>query len=44
VWRDALQTLSGCAPHAQPGEVLALTKALPWWQFRTLPGKRPARR
>jgi putative molybdopterin biosynthesis protein len=33
-WRDALEGLPGCAPHAQAGEVLALTKALPWWHYR----------
>jgi len=34
-WRAALSTLAGCTPHAQAGEVLALTKALPWWHYRT---------
>jgi putative molybdopterin biosynthesis protein len=38
-WRQALQALPGCAPHAQAGEVLALTKALPWWHYRSV--KRP---
>jgi putative molybdopterin biosynthesis protein len=33
-WTAALATLAGCAPHAQAGEVLALTKALPWWHYR----------
>jgi putative molybdopterin biosynthesis protein len=33
-WATALATLAGCAPHAQAGEVLALTKALPWWHYR----------
>jgi putative molybdopterin biosynthesis protein len=33
-WREALSSLPGCAPHAQPGSVLALTKALPWWRYR----------
>ncbi len=33
-WHAALTTLAGCAPHAQAGEVLALTKALPWWHYR----------
>jgi putative molybdopterin biosynthesis protein len=41
-WREALQSLAGCAPHAQAGEVLALTKALPWWNYRG--GKRVAAR
>ena len=33
-WRQALQDLDGyaCAPMA--GEVLSLTRALPWWTFR----------
>jgi len=30
---DTLANLPGYAP-AQPGEVLSLTRALPWWQFR----------
>ena len=34
-WRAALASLPGCAPHASAGSVLALTKALPWWQYRT---------
>jgi putative molybdopterin biosynthesis protein len=33
-WRDALATLPGCAPHRHAGEVLALTRALPWWHYR----------
>jgi putative molybdopterin biosynthesis protein len=40
-WRDALEGLAGCAPHARAGEVLALTKALPWWHYRA-PKPRPA--
>jgi putative molybdopterin biosynthesis protein len=35
-WTAALATLAGCAPHAQAGEVLALTKALPWWRYKTV--------
>jgi putative molybdopterin biosynthesis protein len=35
-WSAALATLAGCAPHAQAGEVLALTKALPWWRYKTV--------
>jgi hypothetical protein len=27
--------LPGCAPHAHAGSVLALTKALPWWRYRS---------
>jgi len=34
-WRQVLATLRGCAPHEQAGSVLALTKALPWWHYRT---------
>jgi putative molybdopterin biosynthesis protein len=33
-WSEALLALPGCAPHAQAGSVLALTKALPWWHYR----------
>jgi putative molybdopterin biosynthesis protein len=33
-WAAALATLPGLAPHASAGEVLALTKALPWWRYR----------
>jgi putative molybdopterin biosynthesis protein len=33
-WAAALQTQAGCAPHARAGEVLSLTKALPWWHYR----------
>ena len=32
-WPTALQTLPGYAPD-QPGQVLSLTQALPWWNFR----------
>jgi putative molybdopterin biosynthesis protein len=34
-WTEALLSLPGCAPHAQAGSVLALTKALPWWHYRS---------
>jgi putative molybdopterin biosynthesis protein len=34
-WHDTLATLPGCAPHPRCGEVLALTKALPWWHYRS---------
>jgi putative molybdopterin biosynthesis protein len=33
-WSEALLSLPGCAPHAQAGDVLALTLALPWWHYR----------
>lgn len=32
-WAQALDTLPGYAPQ-RPGEVLSLTRALPWWRFR----------
>lgn len=34
-WRDTLAARAGYAPAAEPGAVLSLTKALPWWRFRT---------
>jgi putative molybdopterin biosynthesis protein len=33
-WAQALATLPGYQP-SQAGDVLSLTRALPWWQFRT---------
>jgi putative molybdopterin biosynthesis protein len=33
-WRDALTALPGYQPQ-RPGQVLSLTRALPWWQFAT---------
>lgn len=39
-WAHALATLPGYEP-ARSGEVLALTKALPWWNYR-VPKKVPA--
>jgi len=33
-WADRLATLPGYAPAERSGEVLALTRALPWWVFR----------
>ena len=38
-WAQALQALPGYAP-ARGGEVLSLTQALPWWNFRQ--PKKPA--
>jgi putative molybdopterin biosynthesis protein len=32
-WRDAVAALPGYAPSSS-GEVLSLTRALPWWRFR----------
>ena len=34
-WASAVQSLAGCAAAADAGAVLALTKALPWWHYRT---------
>jgi putative molybdopterin biosynthesis protein len=31
-WADALHTLEGYGPQ-RSGEVLSLTKALPWWVY-----------
>jgi putative molybdopterin biosynthesis protein len=33
-WSDLLARLPGYAPASAPGEVLMMTKALPWWRFR----------
>jgi len=33
-WATALATLAGCVPHEHAGDVLSLTKALPWWHYR----------
>ena len=33
-WGDTLASLPGYST-AQAGEVLSLTRALPWWQFRS---------
>jgi putative molybdopterin biosynthesis protein len=34
-WRQALQDLDGYACPPRAGEVLSLTRALPWWTFRS---------
>ncbi len=34
-WRQALQDLDGYACPPRSGEVLSLTRALPWWTFRS---------
>ena len=34
-WHDALQQRAGYEPVAAAGQVLSLTRALPWWHFRT---------
>lgn len=41
-WADALRALPGYAPSEQAGEVLSLTRALPWWRFRSTPPGRGA--
>jgi putative molybdopterin biosynthesis protein len=33
-WEQLLGTLAGYAPAERPGEVLSLTRALPWWHYR----------
>jgi putative molybdopterin biosynthesis protein len=33
-WTEALAALPGYHPAAQPGAVLSLTRALPWWHLR----------
>jgi putative molybdopterin biosynthesis protein len=40
-WAAALSSLAGCTP-ARSGEVLSLTKALPWWRFKTARATRGA--
>ena len=37
-WADTLASLPGYQP-AHAGEVLSLTRALPWWQFRSAKDK-----
>ena len=34
-WMSALAPLAGCTVHETAGSVLALTRALPWWHYRT---------
>ena len=36
-WRDAVQARAGYAPAPAAGQVLSLTRALPWWRFRSGP-------
>ena len=33
-WRAALSLLAGCEAAPDSGQVLSLTRALPWWHFR----------
>jgi molybdate-binding protein len=41
-WAAALAAEPGYAPGAEPGAVLSLTRALPWWRFRSGAATRPA--
>ena len=34
-WAEAAGSLPGCSAAADAGQVLALTQALPWWNYRT---------
>ncbi|HEX5684552.1 MAG TPA: substrate-binding domain-containing protein [Ideonella sp.] len=38
-WREALATLPGYTRAERPGEVLSLTRALPWWHYRAAKSK-----
>jgi putative molybdopterin biosynthesis protein len=42
-WPESLRGLPGCVASAAAGDVLALTKALPWWHYRKPRGTAPAR-
>lgn len=42
LWAETLATLPGCVPHERAGEVLALTRALPWWHYRSPKAARTA--
>lgn len=39
-WAEALAALPGCAP-LQAGQVLSLTRVLPWWKWRKAPAPQP---
>jgi len=34
-WQQATSGRAGYAPAPAAGQVLSLTRALPWWRFRT---------
>jgi putative molybdopterin biosynthesis protein len=34
-WRQVIGSRAGYAPAPSAGQVLSLTRALPWWRFRT---------
>ena len=42
-WTQLLTSLPGYAPVREPGKVLRMTEALPWWRYRT-PHPRPTDR
>ncbi|WP_371733857.1 substrate-binding domain-containing protein [Rhodoferax sp. BAB1] len=42
-WLQQLQQLPGYQPAAQPGQVLAMSRLLPWWNYRK-PKDKPAGR
>ena len=33
-WRQAMAALPGYTAHPQSGEILSLTRALPWWSYK----------
>jgi putative molybdopterin biosynthesis protein len=41
-WRQVVATRAGYAASPAAGQVLSLTRALPWWSFRTPKGRLPA--
>ena len=41
-WPALLADLPGYEPSERPGEVLSLTRALPWWKYRTAKGEKAA--
>jgi putative molybdopterin biosynthesis protein len=38
-WRQAMAALPGYTVHPQSGDVLPLTRALPWWRYRAAKAK-----
>lgn len=38
-WRQAMAALPGYTAHPQSGDVLPLTRALPWWRYRAAKAK-----
>lgn len=39
-WAAAVAALPGCTPSPQAGQVLSLTRALPWWHYARARGSR----